>query len=169
MNKKLSIILLILCFGNILGLAQTSKEKPTPTGLALEITFFKGRPPAYLSISESLATAKWAWYASFRQLPDFQTSAERLPVQAVKFIPYLKDGVVKIKVRVFTGQKSFEKEEAIALYSMRENERASVKELVNYGVEPFEIAVVRVTPSVYAVEAVSVIKRKGKIRFAWSR
>ncbi|MDQ3063856.1 MAG: hypothetical protein M3R14_13500 [Acidobacteriota bacterium] len=154
MNRKLSAILLILCFGNLFGLAQSSKEKPIPTGLALEVTFFKGNPPAYMTISDSPATARWSWYASFRQLPGFQTSAERLPVQAVKFIPYLDDGVVKIKVRVFTGQKSFEKEEDVAVYSLRENERALVKELTNYGVEPFEIAVVRVAPSVSALPTV---------------
>ncbi len=154
MNKKLAIILLILCFGNILGLAQTSKEKVAPTGLALEITFFKDKPPAYMTISNSLATARWSWYASFRVLPGFKTSAERLPVQAVKFIPYLEDGVVKFEVRVFTGQKTFEKEENVAVYSLRENERALIKELPDYGVEPFEIAVVRVAPTVSALPTV---------------
>jgi len=154
MNKKLSKIFLILCFGSIIGLAQSPKEKHAPTGLTLEITFLKGRQPTYMTISDSLATARWTWCAAFNTVPGFKTSAERLPVQAVKFIPYLEDGAVKVKVRVFTGQKSFEKEEDVAVYSMRENERASVKELVKFGVEPFEIAVLRIVPSVSALPAV---------------
>lgn len=148
MIKKISLIVLLLCFGNILNPAQTAKEKPAPTGLALEITFIKGRPPAYLTVGGSLATAQWAWYAAFERLPDFQSSAERLPVQAVKFIPFIEDNVIKVRVKVFTGQKTFEKEETIALYSVREGERVSVKELADYGVVPFEIAIVRVTPAV---------------------
>lgn len=154
MKKKLSVILLILCFGNLFASAQSVKENPAPTGLTLETTFLKGRPPIYTTISESLATARGALCGAFKTLPDFKTSAERLPVQAVKLIPYLEDGVVKVKVRVFTGQKSFEKEEDIAAYSMREGERISVKELVNYGVEPFEIAVIRVAPTVSALPAI---------------
>ena len=105
-------------------------------------------------IGDSLATAHWGWYAAFERLPNLPASSGNLPVQAVKFIPFLEDGVVKIKVRVFTGQKTFEKEEQIALYSMRVGERVSVKELTDYGVKPFEIAVVRVAPTVSALPSV---------------
>lgn len=154
MNKRLSLIFLILCLGNIFGLAQSSGEKPKPTGLTLEITFYKGKPPLYMTIAESQATARWSWCGSFEVLPNFKTSAERPPVQAVKFIPYLENESVKIKVRVFTGKKSFENEEDVAVYTLRENERASVKELTNFGVAPFEIAVLRVAPSVSALPAI---------------
>jgi len=148
MNRKLSIILLILCFGNIFAAAQENSENNKPTGLALEVTSLKGRPPGYITIGETLPKTNWAWYGAFGRIAGFQTSAERLPVQAVKFIPYLDNNLIRVKVRVFTGQKSFEKEETVTELSMRENERVFVKELANYGVEPFEIAVVRVVPAV---------------------
>lgn len=156
MSRKILPLLLLLCFGNIFfATAQqkpeqqkTVEEKPAPTGLVLEVGFLKNRPPAYIAIGATLQTTHWAWYAAFERLPNFQTTAEKPPVQAVKFIPYLEDGAVKVKVRVFVGEKSFEREEQIALYSMREGERVAVKELTDYGVAPFEIAVVRVAPSV---------------------
>lgn len=154
MNRKLSVILLILCFGNLFASAQSVKDKPAPTGLTLEMTFLKDRPPAYMMISESLATARSYAFGAYNLVPGFQTSAERPPVQAVEFKTYLENGAVKVKVKVHTGQKTFEKEENVAVYSMRENERALVKELANFGVEPFEIAVVRVTPSVSALPAI---------------
>ncbi|MGI8787934.1 MAG: hypothetical protein ACR2HG_09260 [Pyrinomonadaceae bacterium] len=155
MNRKLSIIFLILCFGNIFASAQSVKEpKSAPTGLTLEVTFIKGRPPAYLTVGDSLATARSTLYGAYTLLPNFQTSAERPPVQAVKIISYLENGAVKVKTRVFTGQKSFEKEEDVAEYSTREGERISVKELANFGVEPFEIAVIRIAPSVSTLPTV---------------
>ncbi|MDQ6786023.1 MAG: hypothetical protein M3033_04285 [Acidobacteriota bacterium] len=154
MNAKLLMVFLILYFGNFLGFAQTPEKKAAPTGLTLEVTFLKGRLPAYMTISESLATARWSWFGAFGRLPDFKTSAERPPVQAVKFIPYLDGGAVKVKVRVFTGEKGFDNEEDVAVYTMREGERASVKELTNFGVEPIEIAVVRVAPTVSALPSV---------------
>ncbi len=152
--NKLAMLFLIFCFGSFTAFAQSSEQKSAPTGLTLEITFLKGRPPMYMTISNSLASARWTWCGAFGRLPDFKTSAERPPVQAVKFIPYLENGAVKVKVRVFTGQKGFENEEDVVVYSMREGERASVKELTNFGVEPFEIAVVRVAPTVSAVPSV---------------
>lgn len=154
MSVKLLGILLILCIASLICFAQSPERKSAPTGLTLEITFLKGRPPSYMTISESLATARWAWYGAFATLPDFKTSAERPPVQAVKFIPYLENNVVKVKVRVFTGQKGFENEEDVAVYSMREGEHTSVKELINFGVEPIEIAVVRVAPTVSVLPSV---------------
>ncbi|MDQ3712944.1 MAG: hypothetical protein M3388_12105 [Acidobacteriota bacterium] len=154
MSRKLSVILLILCFGNLFASAQSVKDKPAPTGLTLEMTFLKDRPPAYMMISESLATARSYAFGAYNLVPGFRTSAERPPVQAVEFTTYLENGTVKVKVKVHIGQKSFEKEENVAVYSMRENERTSIKELANFGVEPFEIAVVRVTPSVSALPAI---------------
>ncbi|MDQ3749992.1 MAG: hypothetical protein M3367_13430 [Acidobacteriota bacterium] len=47
MNRKFSVMLLILCFGNLFASAQSTKEnkvKPAPTGLTLEMTFLKDRP-----------------------------------------------------------------------------------------------------------------------------
>jgi len=141
-----TILFLILILGNLFGLPGFA-QKSSPSGLALEITFFKGRPPAHQSVAASAAEAKWAWYSLFNRLTNFQSSADRLPVRAVKFVPYLEKDVVKINVTVFTGNKSFENEEVVGVYSARENERITIKELEAFGVEPFEIAVIPVAPS----------------------
>lgn len=148
MCKMFRAIILILCFASITGFAQAAREKSAPTGLALEVSFLKEKAPAYIAISDSLATARWAWYGAFRRVENFQTSAEKPPVQAVKFIPFLEGDTVRVKIRVFLGQKTFEKEHELAVYSMREGEKTTVKELADFGVIPFEIAVVRVAPTV---------------------
>jgi hypothetical protein len=154
MNKILSIIALILCFGNVFVFAQTAEQTVTPNGLALEVTFFKGKPPDYMSISDSAAKPRWAWYSLFKRIPDFQVSVGKLPVRAVKFVPYLEDGAVKVKVSVLSGQTSLDVEESVVAYTMRENDRISVKGLMDFGVEPFEIALIRVTPSTSALPSI---------------
>ena len=153
MNRKMSLVFVGLFLANVFGFAGFA-QKNFPGGLALEITFFKGRPPAYIEIAESAANAKWAWYSLFERTPNFQSPAGALPVRAVKFVPFLEKDVVKINVSVLTGQKFHDNEKAVGVYSARENERLMIKELTNFGVEPFEIAVVRVAPSASVLPSV---------------
>jgi hypothetical protein len=153
MYKKLTPVFLILFLGNIFGLAAFA-QKSSPTGLTLEINFYKGRPPAYQTVAESATEAGWAWYSLFKRIPDFQISADSLPVRAVKIVPYLEKDAVKINVSVFTGRKIHEKEETVGVYSVRENERVTIKDLARFGVEPFEIAVVRVASAASVLPSV---------------
>jgi hypothetical protein len=153
MSRKITLLVVLLFLTHILclnGFAQPNSL----SGLTLELTFLKGKAPAYQLIADSAAEAKWSWYSLFNRVPDFQNSADRPPVKAVKFVPYLEKNQVKINVTVFTGYKFFENEEVVGRYSISENERVTIKELVNFGVEPFEVAVVRFTPSSSALPSV---------------
>ena len=67
MNKFFSLIVLLLCFGNILGLAQTIKEKPAPTGLALEVTFLKEERTILMGLGEVLLIGIF-FFVNFRFL-----------------------------------------------------------------------------------------------------
>ncbi|MCA1638495.1 MAG: hypothetical protein LC768_09215, partial [Acidobacteria bacterium] len=153
MNRKMSLVFVGLFLVNAFGLAGFA-QKNSPGELVLEITFLNGRPPAYQTISESAANSKWAWYSLFKRTPDFQIPAGGLPVRAVKFVPYFEKDSVKINVSVLTGQKFHDEEKVVGAYSARENERIVIKELKNFGVEPFEIAVVRVAPSASVLPSV---------------
>ena len=146
MNRKLSSVFFALILSNAFVIAGFA-QKDSSGGLALEVTFFKGRPPAHIEIAESAAKAKWAWYSLFERTANFKPADDALPVLAVKFVPFLEKDTVKINVSVLVGKKTHEDEKTVGVYTARENERLTIKELANFGVEPFEIAVVRVAPS----------------------
>jgi hypothetical protein len=154
MNRKLMLLFIILCFGNISGLSQAVQVKSVPNELTLKIIFFKGRPAAYQSVAEATAKPSGSWFALFQKIPNWQPPADALPVRAVNFLTRLEGNAVKVNVSVFTGHRFHEKEEFVADYLIGENEKIEVKELSRFGVEPFEISVVRVTPSVAALPSV---------------
>jgi hypothetical protein len=148
------LVFIILHFGVLSGLTQTVQQKSAPKDLVLKINFFKGKPAAHLSVPEVDGRTGGAWYALFQKIPNWQPPAGALPVRAVNIVPRLDGDAVKVTVSVFTGQRFHEKEEFVAVYSIRENESAEIKELSKFGVEPFEISVVRITPSVAALPVI---------------
>lgn len=153
MNRKMSLIFVVLFLANAFGFAGFA-QKNSPGELVLEITYFSGRAPAYQTISESAADSKWAWYSLFKRTPNFQVPADAFPVRAVKFVPFFVKDTVKINVSVLVGKKMHEDEKIVGVYSARETERIVIKKLKNFGVEPFEIAVVRVAPSASVLPSV---------------
>jgi hypothetical protein len=134
-----------------------------PAGIALEVNFIKTTPPAYMTINEN-GSKSGSWYALFGQIPNFQAPPNTLPVRSVNIVPQFEKDTVKVAVSVFKGHRFQEREEAVAVYFIRENERISVKELANFGVEPFELAVVRVAPS--ATILPSVINQTNSLQVA---
>lgn len=155
MNIKLLLLFVVMCFGNVSGLAQAVQKKSVPSELALKITFYRGKPTAYHSIAEASAKPSGVWFALFQKIENWQPpSADALPVRAVNFLSRFEGNAVRINVSVFTGHRSFEKDEFVADYLIGENEKVQVKELSKFGVEPFEIAVVRVTPTVAALPSI---------------
>ncbi len=117
----------------------------TPTRLALEVTSLAGKPPAYQTVRSADSKTPADWYGLFRRVPGWQPQAGALPVVAVSILPRLEGDSVRIAVSVFLGQHH-EQEKEIANYLARENEQLIVRELTEFGVEPFELKVVRVAP-----------------------
>jgi len=154
MNRKFLVMFIILCFGSVSGLAQAAEKKTIPNGLVLKIVYFKGKPTSYQPVPDAGAKVGGAWYALFQQIPNWQPPAAALSVRAVNIISRIEGNAVKVNVSVFTGQRVYDKEEFVADYLIGENETIEVKELSKFGVVPFEITVVKVTPSVAALPAV---------------
>lgn len=146
MRKNLTIFLVLLFLGNIICFAQDRKPFE-PTALVLEITYRKDNKPAYQTIFENTTQAKGGWFSNFQRVSDWRQPEGSLPVRAVNVISRLENETVKVRVSVFTGQKLIEKEEFVADYTMRENDKMTVSDLTKFGVEPFEIAVIRLTPA----------------------
>ena len=82
-------IALLLTASSIAGLAQQQQAAPPVSrGVALEVTYFKGRILAYQRIGQ------WTWYELFQRPDDWKAREGELPVAAVRISPRSEDGVV---------------------------------------------------------------------------
>ncbi|HEY0322721.1 MAG TPA: hypothetical protein VGC66_17335 [Pyrinomonadaceae bacterium] len=151
--KTLRVVLLLVlasCFLQINAGAQQAKQAAqAPTGLALEITYFKGNRPAYQTVPNT------AWYASFRRIEGWKPAGDALPVQAVNIASRMEGTAVRVVVSLHLGKKLFEKQEGVGSYLLQENERLTVNDMTTYGLEPFEVAVLRVERKSASVPAVT--------------
>ena len=128
-------------------IAAQQENRSTPTGVALEVTYFKGKPPTYQTVPGIDSKANGSWYALFRRVPSWQLPAGELPVQAVNVTSRLETAGIRVYVSLFRGTRFHEKEEQVASFLIREDEKISVRELGQFGLEPFEIKAFRVTPT----------------------
>lgn len=133
-------IMVLLSFN---GYAVSSQQQ-SPTDLALEVTYDKSRPPTYQTILGPDAKHASAWYALFGHIPSWQPPAGSLPVRAVYIVPRLEGDSVRVAVSVYLGVRFHEKEVPVGNYLIRENEEIGTGELTQFGVEPFQIKLVRV-------------------------
>lgn len=152
------ITLLVSCFLQISVSAQQDKQtSSTPTGLSLEVTYWKGDAPAYQVVPNN------AWYARFRRTGSSNPSADSLPVQAVNIAARMEGDAVRVVVSVHVGKKLFERQDPVGSYLLRENERVAVNELTAFGLEPFEIALVRVARGSVPLPSVTSMARSVEV------
>src|SRR3954466_14544224 len=124
-----------------------SQQQPSqPTGLALEVTYYGGRPPAYQPVPAADPKGVGSWYGLFGRIASWKPPADSLTVQAVNIVPHVEGDSVRVAVSVFVGAQRQEKELPVAAYLMRENETIKTSALAEFGVEPFQIKVTRVSP-----------------------
>jgi hypothetical protein len=136
------------------AVAQQRQGAVQPTGLALEIVYYKDTPPAFQSVPPSDSRPSGAWFGRFGRVASWQPPAGALPVRAVNVVSRKEGDAVRINVSVFVGVKFHDKEEPVATYLVRENERVIIDELTRFGVEPFEIGVVGVRRSTTVMPSV---------------
>jgi hypothetical protein len=129
------------------------KTQPTrtvntgPTRLALEVVYYIGAAPAYLAVPSPEAKRAGAWFGRFSRGPNWKLPEGSLPVTAVRVESQFNGETVEIHVSVLRG-RFHDQEDFVAVYHLGENEKIIVGELKTFGVEPFEIKVIRVSPSV---------------------
>ncbi len=119
---------------------------PPPTNLVVEVYYYPNEPPAYMVVAPVNSPPGGSWFGRFRQLPGWQVPAGALPVTAVDIKTLLTGNDVRVSISVFMG-RLHEQEKSVAVYSLREGEKLRVRELAQFGVEPFELALVRVAPA----------------------
>ena len=119
---------------------------PAPTNLVVEVYYYPNEPPAYMVVAPATSPPGGSWFGRFRTVPGWQVPAGALPVTAVDIKTLLTGSDVRVSISVFMGELH-QQEKSVAVYSLREGEKARVRELAQFGVEPFELALVRVAPS----------------------
>ncbi|HJQ24825.1 MAG TPA: hypothetical protein VKA60_12985 [Blastocatellia bacterium] len=151
MSKLLSSVLaitfiLLSASGVIAARGGPQQAESASTRLALEITYFTGRPPAFQAVGDANSPPRGGWFGLFRRIPSWQPPPGSLPVRAVNILSRVEGDAVRVTVSVFLGERLHEKEQSATTLLVRENEKVTIGELIQFGVEPFEIRVVKVAP-----------------------
>jgi hypothetical protein len=142
---------LAVAFGiAILLAAPNASGQPgssVPTNLVLEVYYYPNERPAYQVVPPSNSAPSGGWYSRFRRVPGWTPAAGSHPVHAVNIKSILIGDEVRVWVSVFVGERFDEPEKDIAVYTLREGEKTSVEKLTQFGVDPFELVLVRVAPA----------------------
>jgi hypothetical protein len=137
--KSVVFVLTLFCLATASVFAQTSP----PTELALEIRFYPNEPPAYQVVHPA---KQETWFARFPRVSNSAPPATSLPVTAVSINAQQAEDGARIWVSVYLG-KLHDEQQQVSSYVLREGESVTAKELADVGVVPFEIKLVRLSPS----------------------
>jgi len=130
------------------------QDPSAPTRLALEVTFYPGRKPAYETVPGPDSKPSGAWFGMFAQIKSWQAPAGAPPVEAVRVISRVEGDAVRVTVSTLSGSKALENEQRVGTDLIRETEKISIDELRLVGIEPFEIKLVRVNVNIPPVPPV---------------
>jgi hypothetical protein len=144
--KRFLIAVAIATSWAMLANAQQTRTRPSPTGFALEVTYFEGRKPAYEQVQRiKLPKGQGSWFGLFGHVRGWQLPAGAPAVGAVRVVPYLDGDAVSVSFSVLRGE-FLDVEDVVGTVTLRENEMTSVEALRDFGVEPFKIKLIRVSP-----------------------
>jgi len=150
------VLLFLVCFlvSPKALVAQESAPTPTPTRLALEVTYYPGRKPAYQTVQVADSQQQGTWYALFGHITSWRPIAGAPVIRAVRLVPRIEGDAVRVIVSTMWGEKALNNEQRVASYLIRENEKINIEELRQFGIEPFGIKLIRVAPSLTPVPPV---------------
>src|SRR5439155_11241278 len=117
-----------------------------PTRLALEVHLYPNEPPAYIVVIPAAVPARGNIFFRFPRVPGWTAPAGTPRVESVSVCPVLAGDAVRVLVSVFLG-RGYGQEKDVAIYTLREGEKLRLKELTQFGIEPFEITLIRVAPA----------------------
>lgn len=145
MSLRTFLASVLLCISlSSIARAQPKVVHPADTGLVLEMAFVKSTPPTYQTVYWPDSPNPGNWSARFGKVAGWQLPAGVLPVRAVRVLPVLMGRAVIVHVSVLRGNH-MDTEDAVETYTLRENEKIRVEAAKDFGVEPFEIKVIRVS------------------------
>ncbi len=145
MSLRTFLASVLLCISlSSIARAQPKPVHPADTGLVLEMAFVKSTSPTYQTVYWPDSPNPGNWSARFGKVAGWQLPSGKLPVRAVRVLPVLMGRAVIVHVSVLLGNH-MEREDAVGTYTLRENEKVRVEAAKDFGVEPFEIKVIRVS------------------------
>lgn len=115
-----------------------------PQPLALEVTFFRGQPPAYQRVPPLDSKPRGAWYAKFGRVDASEAGNDPSKVKAINIVAKPERDGVRFTVSVYLGENFFDEEKIVESYFARQNDTVVADGLTRFGVEPFTIKVVSV-------------------------
>ncbi|MGI8836642.1 MAG: hypothetical protein ACR2H4_08400 [Pyrinomonadaceae bacterium] len=145
MNKLVSLLIAAVA-ALLLGNAVGAQESTPRTGLYLEVVDQWNSTPGIRPVPAADSKFEGGW-GPFKVLPSWSPPGDFLPVRAVNVLYRMEGEAVRVKVSVFLGKKSHEKEEQVATFLARENVKVTITELKRWGVVPYEVTPVRVASS----------------------
>src|SRR5689334_17200477 len=87
-----------------------------PTRLALEVTFYPGRNPAYSNVPGPDSKPSGAWYGLFARISSWQSPAGAEEIEAVRVISRVEGDAVMVTVSTLSGRKALENEQPVGTY-----------------------------------------------------
>lgn len=126
--------------------AQERQERLSSTGFALEVKYYEGALLSYQAVYPANKKSYWQCCGRFARIASWQPPPGSVPVSAVKIASFVEGNAVRINVSALLGE-FLDKEQPVATYLARENEKIVIRELAQVGIVPFEITVVRVKPN----------------------
>lgn len=121
-----------------LGVAAQEPASRPQTKLVVQVEYFKGQPPAYDGVPESV------WFGRFMTTAAAKQRSLADTVQAVDVKTRLVGQRVEIKVGVHVGEKQFDRLDPVATYYASEGDTVTASDLEHFGVVPFVFKVMRV-------------------------
>src|SRR5215471_21758814 len=136
-------ILVVIGLTVLAAKVYPQQSVPAPTRLALEVTYYPGRKPAYETVPGPDSKPSGAWFGLFARIASWQAPAGAPPVEAVRVVSRVEGDAVRVAVSILSGSKAFENEQPVASYLIRETDKIRIDELKQFGIEPFEIKLIR--------------------------
>jgi hypothetical protein len=141
-EARIIVASLIAVFAALTANAQSSSV--SPTHLALEVYSNPGNPPSYIPVPPAGNSASLTWFSRFKRVPG-RTDLENPRLVKAVIVRAINTGDrVAVSVSVFLGENKFEEERNVAVYNLQEREKVTVRQLLNFDVEPFDVTLVRV-------------------------
>jgi hypothetical protein len=155
MKKFLLLTMVLVVTSSSLVIAQQQEpalqpssnrkvDEAPPTRMLLEVNYNPAIPPAYSTVNGPEVKAKWVWVTKFVRIPGVKTAGPT--IQAVKLESQFNGETADVRVTLYRGEKDFDQEDLVGIYHVGVDEQRTIKDLAEYGVEPFRIKLLNTLP-----------------------
>jgi hypothetical protein len=121
------------------------RERPPLSGYAIQITHQSGQSHHFLISAPELKGGGSFTLPPGEVIKPADTVSEQ--VSMIKVSASSERDAWRIKISVIRGEFYDKGEQDVATFLVRENEKASVKEMGQFGIRPFDVSIVRVNQS----------------------